>query len=192
MRPIVATDTKTELLKSAEILIRRRGYSGFSYADLSDAVGVKKASIHHHYPTKEQLVASVLAAYRSKYADGLAHIEERHKGALDRIDAYGRLYLTGVDHNLGCLCAALAAELETLPASLRDGTTAFFQEHIGWLEKVYAEGLSDGDVRDTIKAKEAARLIISALEGGLMMERLVSGRSGFRMTLSAIRKALTP
>jgi TetR/AcrR family transcriptional repressor of nem operon len=192
MKPVVVTETKTQLLRSAESLIRRRGYSGFSYADLSDAVGVKKASIHHHYPTKEQLVASVLAAYRSRYADGLAQIGKRHEHALDRIDAYGRLYLTGVEQNLGCLCAALAAELETLPAALRDGTTAFFQEHIGWLEKIYAEGLSRGEVRNSIKAKEAARFIVSALEGGLMMERMVAGRSGFKMTLSAIRKMLEP
>lgn len=185
------TDTKTALLQNAEILVRRRGYSGFSYADLSDVVGIKKASIHHHFPTKEQLVVSVLEIYRSKYAVGLVQIKERHSHALDRISAYGRLYLTGVDQNLGCLCAALAAELETLPESLRTGTALFFKEHIDWLEGVYSEGLSRAEVRERLKPKEAARLIITALEGALMMERMIAGRSGFKLTLRAIVESLS-
>jgi TetR/AcrR family transcriptional repressor of nem operon len=192
MAPATTTDTKTALLQKAEILIRRRGYSGFSYADLSDTVGIRKASIHHHYPTKEMLVVSVLKAYRARYAHGLSHIKNKHTAALDRIDAYGRLYLTGVEQSLGCLCAALAAELETLPESLRTGTTEFFQEHITWLEKIYSEGLANGEVRKTLKAKEAARMIVSALEGALLMERMVAGPQGFKLTLSALRKSLSP
>jgi len=191
--PAAATpETKTALLQKAEILIRCRGYSGFSYADLSEAVGIRKASIHHHYPTKETLVVAVLKAYRARYAKGLSSITTKHASALDRIEAYGRLYLTGVEQSLGCLCAALAAELEILPASLRMGTTEFFQEHITWLEKIYAEGLANGEVRKTIKAKEAARMIVAALEGALLMERMVSGPQGFKLTLSALRKSLSP
>lgn len=192
MAPATTTETKTALLKEAEILIRRRGYSGFSYANLSDSVGIRKASIHHHYPTKEMLVVAVLQAYRGRYAKGLSSIASKHISALDRIEAYGRLYLTGVEQSLGCLCAALAAELETLPESLRTGTVEFFQEHITWLENVYTEGLASGEVRKTLKAKEAARMIVSTLEGALLMERMVAGPQGFKLTLSALRKSLSP
>ena len=88
-------DTKTELMVRAEDLVRGRGYSGFSYADLSEAVGIRKASIHHHFPTKELLVATVLRNYTERYATALVRIETHYKDALDRFDAYGRLYLTG-------------------------------------------------------------------------------------------------
>mgnify|MGYP001201234984 CR=1 FL=1 len=192
MAQATTLETKTVLLQKAEILIRRRGYSGFSYADLADTVGIRKASIHHHYPTKETLVVAVLKAYRARYAKGLSSIMTKHSSALDRIEAYGRLYLTGVEQSLGCLCAALAAELETLPENLRTGTTGFFQEHITWLEKVYTEGLANGEVRKTLKAREAARMILSALEGALLMERMVAGPQGFKHTLSALRKSLAP
>lgn len=192
MSPVTTTETKTVLLREAELLIRRRGYSGFSYADLSDTVGIRKASIHHHYPTKETLVVAVLQAYRARYAKGLSSITNKHSSALDRIEAYGRLYLTGVEQSLGCLCAGLAAELETLPETLRTGTKEFFQDHIAWLEKVYQEGLANGEVRKTLKAREAARMIVSALEGALLMERMVAGPQGFKLTLLALRKSLSP
>ena len=71
-------DTKTTLLLEAETLIRTRGYSGFSYADLAEIVGIRKASIHHHFPTKESLVAATLEGYRDRYARNLARIEADH------------------------------------------------------------------------------------------------------------------
>ena len=185
-------DTKTELMMRAEELVRGRGYSGFSYADLSEVVGIRKASIHHHFPTKELLVSKVLQNYTERYNTALVRIETHYKDALDRIDAYGRLYLTGVDKGLGCLCAALSAELETLPEALRLGTVSFFQAHIAWIEKMYAEGLEKREVNSALDAREAGRMVVAALEGALMMERLLSGRKGFDLTLSAIRKSLSP
>ena len=53
-------DTRTALLESAERTARQRGYDGFSYADLADDVGIRKASIHHHFPTKATLALALI------------------------------------------------------------------------------------------------------------------------------------
>ena len=45
--------TKAALMNCAETQMRSKGYSAFSYADLAVEVGIRKASIHHHFPTKE-------------------------------------------------------------------------------------------------------------------------------------------
>lgn len=185
-------DTRTKLLVRAEELLRSRGYSGFSYADLSETVGIRKASIHHHYSTKEVLVATVLQGYRDRYNVALDRIEQETSNALDRIDAYARLYFIGIDKGLGCLCAALSSELEILPASLRLGTVQFFREHIAWLDKVYAIGLARSEVQPSLRSSEAARMVLSALEGALLMERLLDGRNGFEATLGALKKSLAP
>ena len=54
-------DTRAALLDAAERLIRERGYAGVSYADLAGLVGVRKASIHHHFPGKADLALALLA-----------------------------------------------------------------------------------------------------------------------------------
>jgi TetR/AcrR family transcriptional repressor of nem operon len=51
----------------------------------------------------------------------------------ERIAAYGRLYLGGVEQGLGCLCAALAIEGEALPERLRRDIVAFFRKHLAWM-----------------------------------------------------------
>ena len=64
---MVAQDTKSALLAEAEVLIRTQGYAAFSYADLSERVGIRKASIHHHFPTKELLGAALIDAYLERF-----------------------------------------------------------------------------------------------------------------------------
>lgn len=56
-------NTRQQLLDSASALVRRQGYGAVSYADLADAVGIKPASIHHHFPAKDDLGAALVEAY---------------------------------------------------------------------------------------------------------------------------------
>ena len=51
----MSNDTRSQLLAHAEALVRTQGYAGFSYNDLSLAVGIRKASIHYHFPSKTDL-----------------------------------------------------------------------------------------------------------------------------------------
>ena len=185
-------DTRGELLAQAERLVRARGWSGFSYADLAQAVGIRKASIHHHFRAKDDLALALLAAYDARYDAALAEARAATGDALARIEAYGRLYGAGVDLGLGCLCAALASELETLPGPLRAAVAGFFGKHVAWLETVLAEGVRDGSVRGSVAPPAQARMILATLEGALMVERLLGGGEGFAATLAALCDGLRP
>ena len=187
-----AQSTRSMLLAQAEALVRGRGYSGFSYADLADAVGIRKASIHHHFPTKTDLAIALLGAYSERYAEALGGILVASEDGIVRVLAYADLYLGGVERGLGCLCAALAAEQDTLPQRLRDDLGRFFSEHIDWLERVLREGRANGTVRASIDPRPVARMIVATLEGALMMERFVGGPAGFRDTSTALAQGLRP
>lgn len=185
-------DTRASLLSEAEILVRGRGYSGFSYADLAEAVGIRKASIHHHFRTKEALAQALIEAYDARYDAALDDISGQTADGVARIEAYGRLYLGGVERGLGCLCAALAVELETLPEALRRAITAFFEKHIAWLAGVIEEGQISGSVRAGLDPQAHARMIVATLEGSLLLERFLAGTEGFGRTLAALSEGLRP
>ena len=57
--------TAERLMDLAEAHIRDRGYAGFSFRDLAAEVGIKSASVHHHFPTKAKMAAVVANATRS-------------------------------------------------------------------------------------------------------------------------------
>ena len=186
----MSADTREKLLADAEILVRRRGWSGFSYADLAEAVGLRKASIHHHFPTKEALGVALIEAYGIRYDQALERITTDSTGGLARVEAYAKLYLHGVEDEQGCLAAAMAAELAILPVRIRDAVALFFRRHIVWLTQILVEGQANGTINADIEPAQSARMIIATLEGALMMERLLGGPPGFHDTLAALRKSL--
>ena len=53
-------DTKTAILDAAQALIQRGGANAMSYQHISQAIGIRKASIHHHFATKEALLEAVI------------------------------------------------------------------------------------------------------------------------------------
>ena len=53
--PQTRSTTAEDILDRAEALIQTRGYSAFSYQDISDTLGIRKASIHYHFPSKTDL-----------------------------------------------------------------------------------------------------------------------------------------
>ena len=110
-------------------------------------MSIRKASIHHHFRTKTDLALALVEAYDARYDAALAAIVAAQPDAIARIEAYGRHYLTGVEDGLGCLCAVLAIERDTLPDALRAELARFFDKHIAWLEQVLAEGCADGSLR---------------------------------------------
>lgn len=185
-------DTRADILLEAETLIRRRGYSGFSYADLADVIGIRKASIHHHFQTKADLAVALLARYDATYTQAMNDICESSNDGLECIRAYAALYLGGVEKGLGCLCAAFSAELDSLPERLRADLTAFFGKHIAWIDAVLTAGKANGTIRGTIAPAPYSRMIVAALEGALMIERAVDGPIGFNGAFSAIEDALKP
>ena len=60
----VVHDRKAQILRVASELLLTRSFTSFSYQDLSDRLGIRKASIHHHFPTKDDLLVALTERYR--------------------------------------------------------------------------------------------------------------------------------
>jgi TetR/AcrR family transcriptional repressor of nem operon len=52
-----------EIIQRTNELLASGGYNGFSYADIAELVDVRKASIHHHFPAKVDLVRATVAQH---------------------------------------------------------------------------------------------------------------------------------
>ena len=91
----MSEDTRSDILRQAEFLIRTRGYAAFSYADLAHSAGITKASVHYHFPTKEDLVTVLVQHYLERFIATLAAIRQRHADPGARLRDYALLFLDG-------------------------------------------------------------------------------------------------
>ncbi len=80
--------TSDEILASARALIMTGGYNGFSYADIAAVVGIRKASIHHHFPSKTDLVRTLVVRYREDAEAGIAYLEQQVRNPLALLQTY--------------------------------------------------------------------------------------------------------
>ncbi|CAK9890120.1 hypothetical protein PS652_02953 [Pseudomonas fluorescens] len=182
--------TRSDLLITAELLLRTKGYAAFSYADLADEIGIKKASIHHHFPTKEGLGIAVIESYLFRFEKNLALINEQSPDALVRLNAFASLFVDSSENGMLPLCGALAAELSALPESLKELTRKFFQIHLLWLESNLAKGQAENLIRGDLNPKEISRAILNILEGDSFVSWAMSDRVGSQSGFSLILKSI--
>ena len=166
-----ATGSAHRILDLAERLIQVRGYNGFSYADIAEAMQVTKASLHYHFPSKAELGRSLMARYSAGFQSALADIDGRSEGAARKLTAYVGLYTAVLVDGRMCLCGMLAAEFATLPVAMQAEVIHFFDVNEAWLTAVLDRGRRVGAVAFEGSASEAARLLLASLEGAMMLAR---------------------
>jgi TetR/AcrR family transcriptional repressor of nem operon len=164
-------DTASRILDCAEALVQVRGFNGFSYADVAEQLEVTKASLHYHFPGKAELGSALITRYANRFNAALAEIGARGDDAPAKLTAYALLYADVLRARRMCLCGMLAAEYQTLPEAMRDAVVGFFDGNETWVEGVLAEGRDAGTLTFTGGPREAAQLIVSALEGALLVAR---------------------
>jgi TetR/AcrR family transcriptional regulator, transcriptional repressor for nem operon len=166
-----ANDTAARILDIGERLVQVRGFNGFSYADVAAELDVTKAALHYHFPGKAELGRALIERYTERFAAALADIDARIPDAPAKLDAYAGLYADVLRDRRMCLCGMLAAEYQTLPDPMRDAVIAFIDANEAWVEKVLSDGRRDGTIALAGPASDAARLIVSGLEGAMLVAR---------------------
>jgi TetR/AcrR family transcriptional regulator, transcriptional repressor for nem operon len=163
---------REQVLDHAITLMMLRGYNGFSYRDLSELVGVKTSSIHYYFPSKDDLVLEAVKQYSDEVMQALQAVDPALP-ADQKLAMYTRFFgKTLGDGNQICLCGMLAADIETLPESVREAVQAFFRTNEMWLAKVLAQGVKEGTLVARDKPESAARTLFAALQGSVLASRL--------------------
>lgn len=163
--------SREHILDTAQHLAQERGFNAFSYADLAEAVGIRKASIHHHFPSKEDLELELVRRYTTEFAEQLASISRGSKSAEERLRHYCQLYTETLAGGGICLCGMMASDLMALPASVRQPLNDFFVAQADWLSGVLAQGQAEGEFRFNASPAIKARTLLAALQGGLVVAR---------------------
>lgn len=170
-------ETTTAILDSAERMIRTGGYNAFSYRDVAADIGIKAASVHYHYPGKENLGAAVASRYTDRFMQALGDPADSSVSPETLLHRYIEMFRTAlVDEGLMCLCGMLGAEVRDLPEDVGKETKSFFKRNLAWLDTVLAR--QNASYAETDRRKQAVR-ILAALEGGMMIARSLEDQSVF-------------
>lgn len=165
--------TSDDILASARTLIMTGGYNGFSYADIAEVVGIRKASIHHHFPSKVELVRTLVARYRQDAQEGVAALQRNVQAPLEILNIYAGHWARCIEDASRpfCVCALLASELPSLPPEVAVEVTAFFRFLSNWLTSVMEEGAKAGTLNLSSPADVEAEAFMACVHGAMLSAR---------------------
>lgn len=164
--------TIDQLLDVAQEFAQTRGYNAFSYRDLAERVGIRAASIHHHFPSKADLGIALVTRYRERFRQATQNIVSRYESAPAKLQAYVALFRNTVEQDgRVCLGGMFATDLPTLPVEVREVVRAFYTENEAWLARVLDAGRRAGELEFDGTPRDAAAGLFDGLEGSLLAAR---------------------
>ncbi|NSX03278.1 TetR/AcrR family transcriptional regulator [Cupriavidus gilardii] len=160
--------SRERILAAATGIAQAHGYSGLNFRDLAAAVGIKAASIYHHFDSKADLGAAVARRYWQDTATVLDALLADSQDPFQCLHRYPQLFRKALERgNRICLCSFMAAESDDLPDVVKTEVKAFADVNIAWLSKV----LVDAGVVTSEESELRARAIFAAIAGAQLIAR---------------------
>lgn len=181
---------KAEILQLAIQLLQTKGFENFSYQDLAGGLGITKASIHHHFPRKEDLGVALCEWIRDWHQQLFDQARARHPQPWDRLAAYLEASL---DYARGdnCICplSSLQADITSLPESMCQAIARLDDHEIDYVAELLEQGRATGQMQFAGDARAQALLLVLACKGALQYSR-IHGLALFEQVMDQYKNTL--
>ena len=171
-------DTKKKILELASSYTQERGFGGFSYLDLAEEIGIKAASIHYYFKSKDDLAAALVEYTHELHTLGFQNIEANNESPQENLEDVIKHFQNYVENNKFCLCGMLVAELHSVSDRVAQCLDVYFNDFETWIARQFeAMGRKNPD--------KLAMCFLSTLEGSLLIARVRNNPKILRETLSS-------
>lgn len=175
------SNTAEQILSCARTLIVAGGYNGFSYADIADVVGIRKASIHHHFPNKVDLVRALVVQHRQATEEGIAKLQQAIADPVEQLRAYVQYWAKCIEDMSApfCVCALLAGELPILPEEVAVEVRSYFRFLSAWMASVLERGMQHGTIQRMYAPQTEAEIFMATIHGAMLSARAYGDATTF-------------
>jgi len=186
-----ATDTRSRILEIAQPLLQRRGFNGFSYRHLADALGIKTAAVHYHFPSKTDLGVELAAELRRGFQRWAADVDARIPSPRERLDAFFDMHRQFLDEEVASPLGVLEAAYSSLPARMQYGVRSLASEIHGWLARTLRQGLDNDELAFAGDADDQAIVLGATVRGALHLARAF-GPDHYHAAISQLKQLMEP
>ncbi len=168
VRNEASSNSRENILAAAKRVAQAHGYGGLNFRDLAEEVGIRAASIYHHFPSKADLGAEVARRYWEDSAVALDALLAESADPVHSLRQYPDTFRKALaSDNRMCLCSFMSAEYDDLPEAVKKEVQTFADVNVAWLSKV----LSTAAVVSAEESEQRARAIFAAVAGAQLFAR---------------------
>ena len=166
--------TRQEIIRKAAPLFNQKGFEGTALSDLMEATGLEKGGIYRHFDSKQELAEEAFDHAWKLVMDARFEGVDEIPNSVDRLH---RLLRNCQERQVGlvpggCPLVNTAIESDDGNLKLRNKARHALNSWLDRLKSIVEEGQRKGEIRSDDDAEELATLIVTTLEGSLMVSRL--------------------
>ncbi|KRB68980.1 TetR/AcrR family transcriptional regulator [Noviherbaspirillum sp. Root189] len=177
--------TREQVLTAARRLIQTRSYLGFSFQDVAAAVGVRKPSLYHHFPSKEALGTEVLRVAKEAFRCWAQSVADRTP--VDQFDAYIHMYRNDIRAGERiCPGGSFIAGWDCIEDELREAVREIRAEQVVWLTGVLGAMLPTGKCTSPL-----ASYVYASCQGALITARMTGRVEDFEEIMTQVQHTLS-
>ncbi|MFV8259075.1 TetR/AcrR family transcriptional regulator [Bdellovibrio bacteriovorus] len=172
-------DTRTRALDLGRHYLQTLGFNGFSFQTVADALGIRKASLHYYFASKEDLGMALIEEYQKSYADWA--LKREHLPAEEKMEQLIRMFVKiGADHKI-CPGGVLCADYGSVSNPMKKKLLQFHLGQKAWLVRTIKQGIQEKTFRKNLPVEETADLIQASIQGGLQVARIRGEMKSFKI-----------
>jgi len=166
--------TRQDIIRKAAPLFNQKGYEGTALSDLMEATGLEKGGIYRHFDSKQELAGEAFDHAWKLVMDTRFEGIDDIPSSVDRLRQFLRNFRDRRGGLVpgGCPLLNTAIEADDGNPQLRNKARHALDSWRGRLQSIVEEGRRKGEIRSDIDAEKLATLMITMLEGSLMVSRL--------------------
>lgn len=163
--------TRHEALSCGQKLLQTQGFNGFSFQDIADSLGIRKASLHYHFKSKQDLALALIEDFQSRFSLWTTKVEQKNDS--EQVQLYLELFSSMLqDHKKVCPVGAFCLEIQSLDAEVIRSLQAFFELQRKWLVKRISKICTPKKIDKFGGEEVLAGFIMSSIQGSLLTARL--------------------
>ncbi len=185
------TDTRSRILATAQPLLLSRGFNGFSYRHLADALGIRTAAVHYHFPAKANLGVELVAQLAQEFDAWSSSLDDAGDGPLLRLEAFFEVHKRFLKQDVVSPSGILQSEFGALPEGMRREVASLAAKIHRWVTGVLNEGLETGELAFVGDPNDQAVVVVATVQGALQIARTF-GPEGYEAATSQLMRLMIP
>ncbi len=174
-----AEATRERLLAATKTLVMSKGFAGTSIDDVLNATELTKGAFFYHFKSKADLADQLMRWYAEAdmkmFRTFMAQAEAKHDDPLDQLIQFLKdfeAYLGDPDNPpRGCMYALYTYEDDHFENDVKGFVAETLQTWTAMYIRKFQEVIDRHPPARPVTAKRLAEMIVSVIEGGLILER---------------------
>lgn len=183
--------TRQKIVEQAAPLFNRLGYAGCSMQDIMAATGMEKGGLYRHFSSKEELAEEAFRYSLERVTEARREGIEEIEGAVEQLRFIIRRFVE--IHSVipgGCPVMNTAIDADDGNPALRKLVHEAVRQWKARIAGIVKMGIEREEIRAVVEPRRIANIIISALEGALMISRLEGNRVAVHDAQSMLEQVL--